>query len=47
MSFLDDKCPVNKQIDNIDETIKELNERIGKLIQKQNISIKKLNFIKT
>lgn len=35
MSFLDEKeCPVNKQIDNIDDTIKELNERIGEIIQK-------------
>lgn len=29
---LNDKCPITKQIDNMDETIKELNERIGKLI---------------
>lgn len=35
MSFLDDKCPINKQIDNIDETIKELNERIGEITQKR------------
>lgn len=26
---LSDKCPISKQIDNMDETIKELNERIG------------------
>lgn len=28
---LSDKCPITKQIDNIDDTIKELNERIGEL----------------
>lgn len=27
---LSDKCPITKQIDNMDETIKELNSRIGK-----------------
>lgn len=26
---LKDKCPVSKQIDNMDDTIKELNSRIG------------------
>jgi hypothetical protein len=29
MSLLNDQCPLTKQIDNIDETIKELNERLG------------------
>lgn len=28
---LKDKCPISKQIDNMDETIKELNDRIGEL----------------
>lgn len=31
MSLLNDNCPITKQIDNIDETIKELNSRLGKL----------------
>lgn len=26
---LNDKCPISKQIDNMGETIKELNDRIG------------------
>lgn len=30
---LTDNCTITKQIDNMDETIKELNERIGKYIQ--------------
>ena len=38
-SFLDEKkCPLNKQIDNIDDTIKELNERIGKIAKKTGLS---------
>lgn len=31
---LKDSCPITKQIDNMDETIKELHERIGKLSHK-------------
>jgi translation elongation factor EF-G len=29
---LSDKCPITTQIDNIDDTIAELNQRIGELI---------------
>lgn len=29
MALLNDKCPITKQIENIDETISELNGRLG------------------
>jgi hypothetical protein len=34
MNVFSDNCPITSKIDSIDETIKELNERIGKFNSK-------------